>query len=250
MSVQKGAPEKVTVCTVCGQEMYPNLRGLGVNREIVMMCVDNPNHREYLLCDHGKMLKERRSRKQQSKNKIFWSCYKPYFENPCKRENKNGQKIWLWEEDILKNFESEKQIRMCQDINARRQETEISNVKSIDLCRKKKNLLETESSSSECSRIKLPEISTSTDESYLSKSPSDCLSINERSSNIAKQNFYSSYFLSYFIEPPKPSDPVTTEEKNNLLKKLAMVLHDSQIESASSNPIIGIMPFMEQMNPR
>ena len=71
---------------------------------------------------------------------------------------------------------------------------------------------------------------------------------------------------------------MTTEDKNNFLKKVAMVLpkdndnrenrgagnrgrernpprnrepnHDNRIESPSSNPIIGNMPFMDQMNPR
>ena len=85
-------------------------------------------------------------------------------------------------------------------------------------------------------------------------------------------------FSNLFYRAPKPSDPVTTEEKNNFLKKLAMVLpkdndnrenrgagnrgrernpprnrepnHDNRIESPSSNPIIGNMPFMDQMNPR
>ena len=118
MSVKKGAAGKVTVCTVCGQEMYPNLRGLGVNREIVMMCVANPNHQEHLLCDHGKILKERRSHTEKNKNKIYWSCFLSYHENrddACKWENKSGQKIWLWEEEILKNFELAKQARISQN---------------------------------------------------------------------------------------------------------------------------------------
>ena len=118
MSVKKGAAGKVTVCTVCGQEMYPNLRGLGANREIVMMCIDNPNHRDHLLCDHGKMLKERRSRKNQRKNNRYWSCYKPFHDNPCRWENKSGQKIWLWEEEILKDFELAKNARISQNRNA------------------------------------------------------------------------------------------------------------------------------------
>ena len=121
MSVRKEAAKRETLCTVCGQKMYPNLRGSGANREIVMMCVDNQNHQAHLLCDHEKMLKERRSQTEKNKNKIYWSCYKSYHENPCKWENKSGQKIWLWEEEVLKIFESAKQARMGQNVNAQRQ---------------------------------------------------------------------------------------------------------------------------------
>ena len=127
MSVKKEATKKVTVCTVCGQKMYPNLRGPGANREIVMMCIDNPNHYEYLLCDHGKMLKERRSQSEKNKNKTYWSCHLFYHENrdnTCKWENKSGQKIWLWEEEILKNFESAKQSRMGHNVNALRHKSD------------------------------------------------------------------------------------------------------------------------------
>ena len=123
MSVRKETAKRETLCTVCGQKMYPNLRGSGANREIVMMCVDNPNHYDYLLCDHGKMLKERRSQNEKNKNKIYWSCHLFYHENrddTCKWENKSGQKIWLWEAEILKNFESAKQARMGQNVNALR----------------------------------------------------------------------------------------------------------------------------------
>ena len=115
---------------------------------------------------------------------------------------------------------------MCQNINSRRQQTEILTVESIHLSRRKKNLLETESSSS---RIKLPEISTSTDESDLSKSPSDSLTISDGSSNIAKQNFYKG-----------PSPPLSKASRSNSISSSKISYQSSNIRVTSDEENIFI----------
>ena len=91
-------PSKGQMCTKCSREMYPNFRGTGANKELVLMCVKR--HEEQLLCDHGKILKERT---KHNTNRKFWSCFISFNEKPkekCGWENSMGQTIWYWEDDI------------------------------------------------------------------------------------------------------------------------------------------------------